>query len=102
MFNGRRQPSRGGTSRMTREYQVRICERLRVKFPGPTRQALRVICRWAGREVRFGQKTDLIPMPNPVDMLRAAAIFKSGHQTTPCPTSRAGFARLGPCKGGGR
>ena len=37
MFNGRRQPSRGGTSRMTRECQVRICERLGVKFPGPTR-----------------------------------------------------------------
>ena len=36
-FNGRRQPSRGGTSRMTRECQVRICERLGVKFPGPTR-----------------------------------------------------------------
>ena len=39
MFNGRRQPSRGGTSRMMREYQVRICERLGVKFPGPTRQS---------------------------------------------------------------
>ncbi len=38
MFNGRRQPSRGGTSRMTRECQVRICEGLGVKFPGPTRQ----------------------------------------------------------------
>jgi hypothetical protein len=38
MFNGRRQPSRGGTSRMTRERQVRFCERLGVKFPGPTRQ----------------------------------------------------------------
>ena len=37
MHNGRRQPSRGGTSRMMREYQVRICERLGVKFPGPTR-----------------------------------------------------------------
>src|SRR5436190_24120649 len=37
-FNGRRQPSRGGTSRMMREYQVRFCERLGVKFPGPTRQ----------------------------------------------------------------
>src|SRR5207253_5474455 len=31
------QPSRDGTSRMTREYQVRFCERLGVKFPGPTR-----------------------------------------------------------------
>src|SRR3982074_2011381 len=28
MFNGRRQPSRGGTSRMTREWQVRFCEGL--------------------------------------------------------------------------
>jgi hypothetical protein len=38
MSNGRRQPSRGGTSRMTRECQVRFCEGLGVKFPGPTRQ----------------------------------------------------------------
>jgi hypothetical protein len=38
MFNGRRKPSCGGTSRRTRECQVRICERLGVKFPGPTRQ----------------------------------------------------------------
>ena|SRR6516164_1718848 len=38
MFNGRRQPSGGGASRMTRECQVRFCERLGVKFPGPTRQ----------------------------------------------------------------
>ena len=38
VLNGRREPSRGGTSRMTRECQVRICERLGVKFPGPTRQ----------------------------------------------------------------
>src|SRR5918994_1775355 len=37
MLNGRRQPSRGGTSRMTRECQVRFCEGLGVKFPGPTR-----------------------------------------------------------------
>src|ERR1700738_1007618 len=38
MFNGRRQPSRGGTSRLTRECQVRFCERLGVIFPRPTRQ----------------------------------------------------------------
>ena len=30
MFNGRRQPSNDGTSRMTRECQVRFCERLGV------------------------------------------------------------------------
>ena len=38
MFNGRRQPSGGGASRMTRECQVRFCERLGVQFHGPTRQ----------------------------------------------------------------
>ena len=40
IFNGRRQPSCGGTRRMMREYQVRICERLGVKFPGPMECAL--------------------------------------------------------------
>ena len=35
--DGWRQPSSADTSRMTRECQVRICERLEVKFPGPTR-----------------------------------------------------------------
>ena len=38
IFNGRRQPSCDGTSRMMREYQVRFCEGLGVKFPGPTRR----------------------------------------------------------------
>src|SRR5260221_5625247 len=37
MFSGRRQPSCGDTSRMNREVQVRICEGLGVKLPGPTR-----------------------------------------------------------------
>ena len=41
MFNGRRQPSCGGTSRMTRECHVRFCERLGVQFPGPTRHSRR-------------------------------------------------------------
>jgi hypothetical protein len=40
IFNGRRQPSRGGTSRISREAYVRFCERLGVKFPGPTRPQL--------------------------------------------------------------
>jgi hypothetical protein len=37
-FAGRRQPSLSGTSRMRRESHVRICERLGVKVPGPTRR----------------------------------------------------------------
>jgi hypothetical protein len=37
IVNGRRQPSCDGTSRMNREVHVRICERLGVKCPGPTR-----------------------------------------------------------------
>ena len=40
IINGGRQPSCGGTSRMNREVHVRICERLRVQFPGATRQSL--------------------------------------------------------------
>ena len=34
----RRQPSVGGTSRISREAYVRVCERLEVKFPGPNRR----------------------------------------------------------------
>ena len=36
IYNGTRQPSCGGTSRMTR-VKSGICERLGVKFPGSTR-----------------------------------------------------------------
>ncbi len=39
-FGGRRQPSVGGTSRISREAYVRFCERLGVKFPGPTRHVV--------------------------------------------------------------
>ena len=42
MFNGMRQPSRDGTSRMTRECQARFCEGL----PGPTRQERPKMHRW--------------------------------------------------------
>jgi len=42
MFSGRRQPSCDGMSRMMREYHVRFCEGLGVKFPGPTRRVSRV------------------------------------------------------------
>jgi hypothetical protein len=45
-FGGRRQPSMGGTSRISREAYVRFCERLGVKFPGPTR-------RFSWRSLRY-------------------------------------------------
>jgi len=37
-FDGGRQLFIDGTSRMNREVQVRICEGLGVKLPGPTRR----------------------------------------------------------------
>jgi hypothetical protein len=39
--DGRRQPSMGGTSRVSREAQARIYERLGVKFPGATRPGVK-------------------------------------------------------------
>src|SRR6476469_386572 len=42
IINGRRQPSHGGTSRMMREYHVRICEGLGVQLPGSTRHSRRL------------------------------------------------------------
>ena len=44
IVNERRQPSCDGTSRINREVHVRICERLGVKCPGPTRQKRRFEC----------------------------------------------------------
>jgi len=55
--NGRRQPSCGDTSRMTRECQVRICERLGVQFLGATRQASRGWTRMPVRSVRGRRAT---------------------------------------------
>jgi hypothetical protein len=47
--DGRRQPSLGGTSRVSREAQARICERLGVQFPGATRPAVKCAIRWRSR-----------------------------------------------------
>jgi putative transposase len=40
--DGKRQLSRDGTSRVTGDSHARICERLGVKFPGPTRRYTRI------------------------------------------------------------
>ncbi len=70
MFSGRRQPSRDGTSRMTRECHVRICERLGVKFPGPTRHsrpnwAVRVMSGMPpiATELRTSTSGSFVPRP---------------------------------------
>jgi hypothetical protein len=66
MFNGRRQPSRGGTSRMTRECQVRFCERLGVKFPGPTRP------KCGCRNVRVHGEYWMVSGPSPLAVLKSS------------------------------
>jgi hypothetical protein len=75
MFNGRRQPSCGGTSRMTRECQVRFCEGLGVKFPGPTRQ-----------ERRFAHPPAISGLPQSPD----TPIVRRRSQTCQEETSRGG------------
>jgi hypothetical protein len=72
MYNGRRQPSRDGTSRMTRECHVRFCEGLGVKFPGPTRQS---------RRGRPRVPVDLLPQcPESGRQVRALASVAMGQQ----------------------
>src|SRR5713101_1613745 len=88
MFSGRRQPSCGDTSRMNREVQVRICEGLGVKLPGPTRQnepcpltssarqiyLSKRIRRAGGRRFRVGPKPDLRPREQETKRLGAGDI----------------------------
>ncbi len=64
MFSGRRLPSCDGMSRMMREYHVRFCEGLGVKFPGPTRQletfpALPRMSVAGGKADAIGMKADV-------------------------------------------
>jgi hypothetical protein len=69
IINGRRQPSSDGTSRMMREYQVRFCEGLGVKFPGPTRHSRRTNAPQGSRHVRFASDCDRI---DPGELTRSA------------------------------
>ena len=56
-FDGRRQLSKGGTSRMSREAQVRICERLGAKLPG-------LFGGNAPKELHSGGPTIRVPDPD--------------------------------------
>src|SRR6266436_9198856 len=87
ILDGRRRPSFGGTSRMTRECHVRICERLGVKFPGPTRQnrTTRPGCRTSVSSQRTGHATTA-----------AACSFCAQQRPHTCSNRRRGRQRRGP------
>jgi hypothetical protein len=44
-----------------REYQVRICERLGVQFPGPTRQAVPMVASWPPAAIGATRRFDRGP-----------------------------------------
>jgi hypothetical protein len=99
MFNGRRQPSCDGTSRMTRECQVRICERLGVKFPGPTRlvsraspvqTAMRNCTRDEGGPFEVGNQVLISSHRKP---LRSKAVVASVAETPGQDSGRHGRER---------
>jgi hypothetical protein len=61
-------------------------------------QTLQVVCRWAEREVRFGTRTDLIPMPNPA--AHASRLSNRAeeydHESSECdPRAQAGAVEQG-------
>jgi hypothetical protein len=61
-LDGRRQPSLGGTSRISREVYVRFCERLGVQFPGPTRPKVGQgrVCTSKAKAFSFTHRTKVI------------------------------------------
>src|SRR5258707_10263551 len=82
MFSGRRQPSCDDTSRMNREVQVRICEGLRVEFPGPTRhfqtksEALSARVYWSGPPTR----ADVLALGKQGRRVRLVYLFTPPHR----------------------
>jgi hypothetical protein len=79
ILDGRRQPSCGGTSRMMREYHVRICERLGVKFPGPTRQRWSKSSRQDLEQVGIRKTNESEPIEDA--SLRSSALGDKGYDS---------------------
>jgi hypothetical protein len=69
---------------MMREYQVRICERLGVKFPGPTRQPPRLTSA-----ITYG-------LPRETDVVRPTMQVRFGHKETQWQTAREHLVRFAP------
>ena len=98
MVSGRRQLSCDGTSRMTRECHVRICERLGVRFPGPTRQkppfqlrpsksGLSPKADVRGAEQSGFHRAAVLPPPNGSQWVRAPSLLANTNSIHhPCRT----------------
>jgi len=82
MFSGRRQPSCDGTSRMTRECQVRICERLGGEIPRAD-SANSAVPRAVGRMSAYPPKLT-VKADVPVRQLSA----RNGHSGRPLVARR--------------
>ena len=76
-FNGRRQPSRGGTSRINREVCVRFCERLGVKFPGP--------CVPSCEESIIGQRSGMSALDDRIAGAAVLAVSRSSIKRAAVP-----------------
>ena len=74
---------------MTRECQVRICERLGVRLPGPTRQAQILAVDRAG-DVANCSVTEYAPGAEGLQLLRynhTIPVEREGEQVTDAPDS---------------
>jgi hypothetical protein len=60
-------------------------------------QSLQVVCRRTGSEVRFGPKTDLIPMPNPV--AHASRLCNRAEEYGHAGSSECGPRAQARCRG---
>ena len=85
--SGRRQPSCGDTSRMNREVQVRICERLGVKFPVAAGKAANLVGERPMPSIaRFGR----LAYPMRGEVTNRAVLGRKRHG---CPGIRSGCPR---------
>src|SRR5215813_6161784 len=92
-INGGRQPSCGDTSRMNREVNVRICERLGVKLPGATRPA-HPTAEWLANQLTEACDWEQIPRYLVRDRDRAYG-ESAGFGRSAFETARRLFAHLG-------
>jgi hypothetical protein len=95
IINGRRQPSHGGTSRMMREYHVRICEGLGVQLPGSTRHSRPTQSARKRSHDRNTLKADTILPPTCVAHVR----HPCNRGVRPCQTMKIAHRRTTTCLG---